>query len=175
LCIDEAICPRFAHPYVKANEPAKPTNEIRRNSMYIKIMTLTAVLALAAGSAFAQPASPDAQPNSGDIRELNKDIHNNEGDLRKDAWDAGHDQRDINRDDSLRNADLQREQRDMRDGDASGANYWRRQAKDENAEISHDQRDLAHSRSDIHNDKMRLAKDFKVRRHDAGKLNSKKR
>jgi hypothetical protein len=72
---------------------------------------------------------------------------------------------------------LRREQRDMRDGDASGANYWRRQAKDENAEISHDQRDLAHSRRDIHNDKIRLAKDFKVRHHDEGKPNthSKKR
>jgi hypothetical protein len=145
--------------------------------MHIKTMTLTAVLALAAGAAFAQPAFQDVQPNSGDLRELNKDIHNNEGDLRKNEWDAGHDQRDINRDDSLRNVDLRREQRDMRDGDASGANYWRRQAKDENAEIAHDQRDLAHSRRDIHNDKMRLAKDFKVRHHDAGKLNtpSKKR
>jgi hypothetical protein len=145
--------------------------------MYIKIMTLTAVLALAAGGAFAQPATQGAPTNTGDIRQLNKDIHNNEGDLRKDEWDAGHDQRDINRDDSLRNADLRREQRDMRDGDASGANYWRRQGKDENAEIAHDQRDLAHSRTDIHNDKTRLAKDFKVRRQDAGKLNrpSKKR
>jgi hypothetical protein len=140
--------------------------------MYIKIITLTAVLALAAGGAYAQPATQGVQTNPGDIRELNKDIHNNEGDLRKNEWDAGHDQRDINRDDSLRNADLQREQRDMRDGDASGANYWRRQAKDENAEIVHDQRDLAHSRRDIHNDKMRLAKDFKVRHHDAGKLDT---
>jgi hypothetical protein len=140
--------------------------------MHTKILTVTAVLALAAGGAFAQPVTQGVQPDSGDIRELNKDIHNNEGDLRKDKWDAGHDQRDIDRDGSLRNADLQREQRDMRDGDASGANYWRRQAKDENAEIAHDRRDLAHSRRDIHNDKMRLAKDFKVRRHDAGKLNT---
>lgn len=138
--------------------------------MHIKIMTLTAVLALAASTAFAQPVSQDAPANSGDIRELNKDIRNNEGDLRKNEWDAGHDQRDINRDDALRNSDLQREQRDMRDGDVSGANYWRRQAKDENAEIRHDQRDLAHSRRDIHNDKERLAKDFKVRHYDAGKV-----
>lgn len=139
--------------------------------MRINIMTLTAVLTLAAGSAFAQPATQGVPTNANDIRELNKDIHNNEGDLRKNEWDAGHDQRDINRDDSLRNADLQREQRDMRDGDASGANYWRRQAKDENAEIRHDQGDLAHSRRDIHNDKMRLAKDFKVRHQDGGKSN----
>jgi hypothetical protein len=137
--------------------------------MHIKTMTLTAVLALAAGGAFAQPATQGVPTNSGDIRELNKDIHNNEGDLRKNEWDAGHDQRDINRDDSLRNADLQRERRDMRDGDTSGANYWRRQAKDENAEIAHDRRDLVHSRRDIHNDKTRLAKDFKVRHHDAPK------
>jgi hypothetical protein len=148
----------------------KPLNEIWRKSMHIKIMTLTAVLALAAGAAFAQPASQVAPADSGDSRELNKAIHNNEGDLRRNEWDAGHDRRDINRDDALRNSDLQREQRDMRDGDVSGANYWRRQAKDENAEIAHDRRDLAHSRRDIHNDKMRLAKDFKVRNHDAGKV-----
>jgi len=145
--------------------------------MQIKIMTLTVALALAAGGAFAQPATQGVQPDSGDIRQLNKDIHNNEGDLRKDEWDAGHDRRDIDRDDSMRNTDLQRERRDMRDGDASGANYWRRQAKDENAEIAHDRRDLAHSRSDIHNDKTRLAKDLKVRHHDAAKASapSKKR
>jgi hypothetical protein len=137
--------------------------------MRIKIITITSLLALAAGTALAEPPSQDVQQYNGDVRELNKDIHNNEGDLRKNTWDAAHDQRDINRDDSLRNADLRREQRDARDGDASGANYWRRQAKDENAEIAHDQKDLAHSRSDIHNDKMRLAKDFKVRNHDAAK------
>jgi hypothetical protein len=137
--------------------------------MRIKIITITSLLALAAGTALAEPPSQDVRQSNGDVRELNKDIHNNEGDLRKNSWDAAHDQRDINRDDSLRNADLQREQRDARDGDASGANYWRRQAKDENAEIAHDQKDLAHSRSDIHNDKMRLAKDFKVRNHDAAK------
>jgi hypothetical protein len=145
--------------------------------MQIKIIIISGLLGLAAGSALAQPAAQDVPQYNGDVRELNKDIHNNEGDLRKNEWDAAHDQRDINRDDSLRNGDLQRERRDMRDGDASGANYWRRQAKNENAEIAHDQRDLAHSRSDIHNDKTRLGKDLKVRRHDAAKLNtsSKKR
>src|SRR5580692_4631302 len=137
--------------------------------MRIKIIIISGLLGLAAGTALAQPAAQDVPQYNGDVREVNKDIHNNEGDLRKDEWDAAHDQRDISRDDSVRNADLQREQRDARDGDASGANYWRRQAKDENAEIAHDQKDLAHSRSDIHNDKMRLAKDFKVRNHDAAK------
>lgn len=140
--------------------------------MRIQILTMTSLLALAAGSAFAQPPSPAYQQYNGDVQQLNKDIHNNEGDMRKDEWDAAHDQRDINRDDSLRNADVQREERDMRDGDTSGAKYWGRQAKDENAEIAHDRRDLAHSHRDIHNDKMRLAKDFKVRGHDVAKRNA---
>jgi hypothetical protein len=131
--------------------------------MRIQIITMMGFLALVAGGSLANP-----QPaNADDTRELNKDIHNNEGDLRKDEWDAAHDQRDINRDDSLRNADLRREQRDAKQGDAGGANYWRRQAKDENAEISHDRKDLAHSRQDIHNDKVRLDKDIKVRRQDS--------
>ena len=133
-------------------------------------ITLTGLLALAAGSALAQPPSSDVQKYTGDVRELNKDIHNNKGDMRKDSWDAAHDRRDIDNDDFLRSADEQREQRDQRDGDVSGANYWKRQAKNESVEIKHDRGNLAHSRRDIHNDKVRLAKDFQVRRHDASKL-----
>jgi hypothetical protein len=135
--------------------------------MRIQIITMASLLVLVAAGSLARPQFATA----GNIRELNTDIHNNEGDLRKNEWDAAHDQRDINRDDSLRNADLQREQRDARDGDASGANYWRRQAKDQNAEIAHDQRDLEHSRHDIHDDKIRLGKDFKARQNMGGKFN----
>ena len=135
--------------------------------MRIKTFTMTGLLMVACTAAFAQPP---VEPYAGDVQMLNKDIRNDKGDLRKNEWDAAHDQRDISRDQGERNADKQREERDLADGDISGAKYWNRQRKDENAEIRHDRKDLAHSRRDIGNDKARMAKDVKVRNNDAGKI-----
>ncbi len=139
--------------------------------MRITILTITGLMVFGAFSAQAQ-TSPDFQQYSGDVHQLNKDIRNNEGDLRKDEWDAAHDRSDIRRDQTLRSADRAREQRDLRDGDTGGAKYWAKQSKDESAEIRHNRKDVAHSERDIHNDKTRLAKDFKVRNHDVAKRNA---
>jgi hypothetical protein len=142
--------------------------------MRTKIITLTTLLAFAAGTALAQTpthAVQDMQQYDHDVHQLNTDIRNNRADMNKDQWDAAHDQRDINRDDSLRNADKVREERDLKDGNLKGAAYWNTQRKDENAEIRHDRKDLAHSDRDIRNDKTRLAKDEKVRHHDVAKRN----
>jgi len=53
--------------------------------MRIKIIIISGLLGLAAGTALAQPAAQDVPQYNGDVRELNKDIHNNEGDLRKEV------------------------------------------------------------------------------------------
>jgi hypothetical protein len=136
---------------------------------------LTSMLTFAAGAALAQPPFPpaasDYQQYNQDVHQLNTDIRNNRADVRKDSADAAHDQSDIDRDQSLRNADKAREERDLRDGDTKGAAYWNRQRKDENAEIRHDRKDLAHSDRDVRNAKARLAKDIKVRNHDVAKRN----
>jgi hypothetical protein len=142
--------------------------------MRTKIITLTTLLAFASGAALAQTpaqAVQDVQQYNQDVHQLNTDIRNNRADMSKDEWDAAHDRRDIDRDDALRNADKAREERDLRDGDLKGAAYWNTQRKDENAEIRHDRKDLAHSDRDIRNDKHRLAKDEKVRHHDTVKRN----
>ncbi|HMK86933.1 MAG TPA: hypothetical protein VK437_13320 [Steroidobacteraceae bacterium] len=142
--------------------------------MRIKIITLAGLLAFSAGTAVAQTpaqAAQDVQQYNQDIQQLNQDVRNNVGDMRKDQWDAAHDRRDIDRDDTLRNADKLREERDLAAGNLKGAEYWNQQRKDENAEIRHDKRDLAHSLHDIRNDNRRLAKDVKVRHHDIDKRN----
>jgi hypothetical protein len=142
--------------------------------MRTKLITLTTLLTFAAGAALAQPpaqAVQDVQQYNQDVHQLNTDIRNNRADVKKDEWDAAHDQRDISRDDSLRNADKTREEQDLKDGNLKGAAYWNKQRKDENAEIRHDRKDLAHSDRDIRNAKTRLAKDMKVRHQDAAKRN----
>ena len=142
--------------------------------MRTKIIILATLLNFAAGAAMAQTpaqAVQDVQQYNQDARQLNTDIRNNRADVKKDEWDAAHDQRDISRDDSLRNADKAREEQDLKDGNLKGAAYWNKQRKDENAEIRHDRKDLAHSDRDIRNAKTRLAKDVKVRHQDAAKRN----
>ena len=74
-------------------------------------------------------------------------------------------------DNMRQNADQSREDRDLSKGDVKGAEYWNKQRKDENAEISHDKKDLAHSDLDVKNAKARLSKDVSVRNHDVAKRN----
>ena len=138
--------------------------------MRISTFTLGTMLSLACSVAFAQPAAQQVQQDNADIHQLNKDIRGDEGDLRKNTWDANHDERDISRDQTDRNADKTREEHDLSIGDTKGAAYWNKQRKDQNANIRNDKHDLAHSRRDIGNDKARIAKDVKVRNHDAGKI-----
>ena len=140
--------------------------------MRTKIITLTTLLAFAAGTALAQTpaqAVQDVQQYNQDVHQLSTDIRNNRADLRKDDSDADHQRHDIDRDESLASADRTREEQDLRDGNRKGAAYWDQQRKDERADIGHDRKDLAHSRRDIRNDKTRLAKDEKVRHHDVAK------
>jgi outer membrane murein-binding lipoprotein Lpp len=147
---------------------------LKENFMRTQIITLTTLLSFVAGAAMAQTpaqAVQDVQQYNQDVRQLNTDIRNNRADVKKDSWDAAHDQRDIDRDDALRNADKAREEHDLKDGDLKGAAYWNKQRKDENAEIRHDRKDLAHSDRDVRNAKARLAKDEKVRHHDVAKRN----
>lgn len=139
--------------------------------MQIKLMTMTALLAVG-GTALAQTpaqATLDYRQYNQDVRQLNTDIRNNRADVSKDESDAAHDRRDIGRDRSIRNADKLREERDLASGNTKGAAYWNTQRKDENAEIRHDRADLAHSEKDVSNAKTRLAKDVSVRNHDAAK------
>jgi hypothetical protein len=114
------------------------------------LFTLVCSTAMAGEPEIFPPASLTPQQTQHDLRDQ-------EGNLKRNSWDAAHDQRDIHRDEVARNADKSREERDLSKGDLSGAKYWNRQRKDENAEIRHDKADLAHSRRDIKVDHARIA------------------
>ena len=115
--------------------------------------------------------TPSVQLYNADIHQLNTDIRNNAADVRKDSADARHDESDLDRDQAARSLDKRREQQDLAHGDLSGAKYWNTQRRNENAEIRHDRKDLAHSELDVRNAKGRLNKDIAVRHNDVSKRN----
>jgi hypothetical protein len=137
-------------------------------AMRIALATFSSLL-FACSVSMAQ--TPPVQQDNADIRQLNTDIRNNAADVRKDSADARHDEADINRDQAVRNLDKQREQQDLAGGDLKGAQYWNKQRQDENAEIKHDKKDLAHSELDVKNAKARLGKDVAIRHSDVAKRN----
>ncbi|MGO8974263.1 MAG: hypothetical protein ACLQJ0_19070 [Steroidobacteraceae bacterium] len=116
--------------------------------MRITTFALIGVLAIGATAAFADP----------ETRQLNQDIREDKGDLKKNSADAAHDRSDIRRDRGIVAGDRSQEALDLAQGNAKGAAYWNRQAKDERSNIRADKNDLAHSERDIHTDKVRLAK-----------------
>jgi hypothetical protein len=136
--------------------------------MRIALATFSSLLFVCSVSMAAGPAQ-QGNPDNADVRQLNTDIRNNEADVRKDSADARHDQADINRDRGLRSLDQKREDQDLARGDVKGAQYWNKQRLNENGEIKHDEKDLAHSRLDVKNAKARLSKDISVRHNDVVK------
>ena len=138
--------------------------------MRIALATLSSLLFVCSVSMAAGPAQ-QVNPENADVRQLNTDIRNNAADVRKDSADARHDHADINRDRGLRSLDQKREDQDLARGDVKGAQYWNKQRLNENGEIKHDEKDLAHSRLDVKNAKARLSKDISVRHNDVVKGN----
>ena len=116
--------------------------------MRIATFALIGVLGLGATAAFA-----DTQ-----AQQLKHEIREDRGDLKKNEWDASHDRSDINRDRGIVASDRTRETEDLTRGDTKGAAYWSRQVKDEKGNIRADKKDLAHSKRDIHSDKVRIVK-----------------
>ncbi|HWW20216.1 MAG TPA: hypothetical protein VNZ06_05380 [Steroidobacteraceae bacterium] len=138
--------------------------------MRIAVATFSSLLLVCSVSMAQNPVQQVKQDNA-DIRQLNTDVRNNAADVRKDSADVRYDQTDINRDRLTRSRDQQRENQDLARGDVKGAQYWNKQRLNENGEIKHDERNLAHSRLDVKNAKARLSKDVAVRHNDVVKRN----
>jgi len=139
--------------------------------MRIANLTIAGLLALGCGAAMAQSPVQQLHQDNINIGQLQQDVSNNRKDLRKDQQIANDQRYDLTRDRVDRNADLAREDADLAKGNLKGAHYWDQQRLDQQGKIALEKQDLTHTRTDIRNDRARIAKDVQVRNHDVVKRN----